>query len=265
MTFIRSLIRRRRQTKEQNATARDVPAMSLEMSALALEEPWPPRAPETSDVVDAIRVVIVDQKSEGHASQDDNGAAAPPRSDSDASASFSTPPPAASEWTCERCTFMNGYNSAACEMCGASKPPSADLARPLSLAHPSADPLGQSGSHADAPSADSVAAAEPTPPAPADSIAAAEPTPPAHVASLTIALREARDENERLRRELRTTHAPPADPPPGGPRNSPRLVDDEGNPVSDSDEDEVGSAGANPTTPQDAPLSPARPKQATSL
>ena len=41
------------------------------------------------------------------------------------------------------------------------------------------------------------------------------------------------------------------------PRNSPRLVDDEGNPVSDSDEDEVGSAGAaNPTTPQDAPLSP---------
>ena len=259
MAFIRSLIRRRRQTKEQNATARDVPAMSREMSALVLAEPGPPRAPETSDVAD-IAVLVADQESEGQASQDASDAAAPPRSDSDASASFSTPPPAANEWTCERCTFTNGYNSAACEMCGAS-----GLARPISLAHPSADPLGQSGSHADAPSADSVAADE--------------PTPPAHVASLTSALRETRDENERLRRELRTTGAPPAAPPPGGPRKSPRLVDDEGNPASDSDasaeehlsfaeklalrkeqcralEDEVGSAGASPT---------ARPKQALSL
>ena len=224
MTFIRSLIRRRRQTKEQNATARDVPAMSREMSALVLEEPGPPRAPETSDVID-IGVLVADQESEGQVSQDDNDAAAPLRSDSDASASFSTPPPAANEWTCERCTFMNGYNSAACEICGASKP-SAGLARPISLADPSADPLGRSGSHA-----------------------------------------------------LNATGAPPAAPSPGGPRKSPRLVDDEGNPASDSDasaeehlsfaeklalrkeqcralEDEVGSAGASPT---------ARPKQAVSL
>ena len=206
MAFIRSLIRRRRQTKEQNATARDVPAMSREMSALVLAEPGPPRAPETSDVAD-IAVLVADQESEGQASQDASDAAAPPRSDSDASASFSTPPPAANEWTCERCTFTNGYNSAACEMCGAS-----GLARPISLAHPSADPLDRSGSHA-----------------------------------------------------LNATGAPPAAPPPGGLRKSPRLVDDEGNPVSDSDENEVGSAGASPTTPQDAPLSPARPKQSVSL
>ena len=194
--------------------------MSREMSAPVLEEPGPPRAPETSDVAD-IAVLVADQESEGQVSQDASDAAAPPRSDSDASASFSTPPPAANEWTCERCTFTNGYNSAACEMCGAS-----GLARPISLAHPSADPLDRSGSHA-----------------------------------------------------LNATGAPPAAPPPGGPRKSPRLVDDEGNPASDSDasaeehlsfaeklalrkeqcralEDEVGSAGASPT---------ARPKQALSL
>ena len=75
--FVRSLVRHRRQAKEQNATARDVPAMSREMSALVLEEPGPPRAPEMSDVVD-IGVLVADQESEGQVSQDDNNAAAPP-------------------------------------------------------------------------------------------------------------------------------------------------------------------------------------------
>jgi len=68
--FIRSLVRHRRQAKEQNATARDVPVMTREMSALVLEEPTAPRAPETSGLAD-VAVDIAVQESDGRASRDD--------------------------------------------------------------------------------------------------------------------------------------------------------------------------------------------------
>ena len=69
--FVRSLARRRRRNKEQNATARDVPVMSREMSTLVLEEPGPSRAPETA-VVAEIKLIVANRESKGHEYQDED-------------------------------------------------------------------------------------------------------------------------------------------------------------------------------------------------
>ena len=122
-------------------------------------------------------------------------------------------------------------------MCGASKP--IDFPGSISPTHPSADPLGRlgvcDGPSSERPPGDDDEASAPPADASHEAVsraAAAEvPAPPADAAVLTRALREALDENERLRREL-------------------------------------SSAGASPATPQDAPLSPVRrgrPKKTASL
>ena len=157
--------------------------MSREMSAPVLEEPGPPRAPETSDVAD-IRLLVADQESEGQASQDANFAAAP------AAIGLGLRPPthapARSQGVDVRGVHLHERLQQR-RVRDVRRVENERRSRSASLTGASlGGPFGQSGSHAGAPSADSVAADE--------------PTPPEHVASTHDALREARDENERLRR-----------------------------------------------------------------
>ena len=176
--FIRSLVRHRRQAKEQNATARDVPVMSREMSALVLEEPTAPRAPETSGLAD-VAVDIAVQESEGRDEQESAPHAEVPASEpkpidaevwaslpddikaeqlamgrappSNAAAAPQGGAPTTEEWTCERCTFLN-TSDGACEMCGESKPRGASGS--ISPAYPpSRDPLGRSALNVREPNA----------------------------------------------------------------------------------------------------------------